>query len=275
MTSLSKFLVLFAIFLSASLGDAFDNSARLNHLIRFDASMSYPMNEPSRVSYRDPTSDRMNGQTTTSNTSYTFEAANGVNHNHNKIKVDNQVTLQDSQDYEIQRVSRKQSKIQSDREGPKHREVSRSGFSTICPFGGLSYMVHSHAVKVPITLSNILPAGVGLRLANSRAGCIASVQTCELCHNKTYNQQEASLPHKFKCQQKKCKCPLSKPKQTMPYPLAANQSNLSSTGLHPYFSLLLHLFRTRMPYLSVTSPAAWPLAITWPFATTWPFVATS
>jgi hypothetical protein len=47
MTALSKFLVLLVIFLSASLGDAFVNHARLNHLIRFDASMSNPTNETS------------------------------------------------------------------------------------------------------------------------------------------------------------------------------------------------------------------------------------
>jgi hypothetical protein len=63
--------------------------------------------------------------------------------------------------------------------GPTYKEVSRSarvpfstiypfgGLSTICPFGGLSCMVRSHAVKVPITLSNELPAGLGLRSANS------------------------------------------------------------------------------------------------------------
>ncbi len=43
------------IFLSASLGDAFVNHARLNHLIQFDASMSNPTNKPSREPIREPT----------------------------------------------------------------------------------------------------------------------------------------------------------------------------------------------------------------------------
>jgi hypothetical protein len=38
----------------------------------------------------------------TSNTSYTFEAVNGMNHDHDKIKVDNRVTLEDNRDDEIQ-----------------------------------------------------------------------------------------------------------------------------------------------------------------------------
>ena len=37
----------------------------------------------------------------TSNTSYTFEAVNGVNHDHDKIKVDNRVTFSDKRDDEI------------------------------------------------------------------------------------------------------------------------------------------------------------------------------
>jgi len=57
MTALLKFLVLLAIFLSASLGDAFVNHARLNHLIRFDASMSDPTNEPSREPNCEPTNE--------------------------------------------------------------------------------------------------------------------------------------------------------------------------------------------------------------------------
>jgi hypothetical protein len=54
MTALLKFLVLLAIFLSASLGDAFVNQARLIHHIRFDASKSNPMIKPSRVPSREP-----------------------------------------------------------------------------------------------------------------------------------------------------------------------------------------------------------------------------
>ena len=61
MTALSKFLVLLAIFLSASLGDAFLNHAQLDHLIRFMEPMSKPTNEPTV----EPTNDRMvNDQTT-------------------------------------------------------------------------------------------------------------------------------------------------------------------------------------------------------------------
>ncbi len=167
-----------------------------------------------------------------------------MNHDHDKIKVDNRVTFEDNRDDEIQCGSREQSRTQTIWQGPKqqsftlsarvpfaafrsnlnsgfdcwvhshtgcepvtstrglchgkkseqagciasaqpswlgptYKEVSRSarvpfstiypfgGLSTICPFGGLSCMVRSHAVKVPITLSNELPAGLGLRSANS------------------------------------------------------------------------------------------------------------
>jgi hypothetical protein len=37
----------------------------------------------------------------TSNTSYTFEEVNGVNHDHDKFKVDEQVTFSDKRDSEI------------------------------------------------------------------------------------------------------------------------------------------------------------------------------
>jgi len=54
MPVLSKFLILLAMFLSASYAHAFTslspvagNQARLNHLIRFEESMSNPTNEPS------------------------------------------------------------------------------------------------------------------------------------------------------------------------------------------------------------------------------------
>jgi hypothetical protein len=55
MWALSKFLVLLAIFLSTSSGYTFVNHARLNHLIRFDASMSNTTNEPSCVPTGEPT----------------------------------------------------------------------------------------------------------------------------------------------------------------------------------------------------------------------------
>jgi hypothetical protein len=59
MTALSKFLVLLAIFLLASLGDAFVNHARLNHLIRFDASKSNQTIKPSHVPTGEPTNEQM------------------------------------------------------------------------------------------------------------------------------------------------------------------------------------------------------------------------
>ncbi len=72
MTALSKFLVLLVIFLSASLGDAFLNHARLNHMIRFEELISKPTNEPNSKLIH-----KVNGI----NTSYTFEVVNGVNAN--------------------------------------------------------------------------------------------------------------------------------------------------------------------------------------------------
>jgi hypothetical protein len=48
----------------------------------------------------------------TTNTSYTFEAVNGINHDHDKTKVDNRVTLEDNRDDEIQCGSHEQSKTQ-------------------------------------------------------------------------------------------------------------------------------------------------------------------
>ncbi len=71
MNAMAKFLVLLAIFLSASYAHAFTNlspvagnQARLNHLIRFQQTMSNPTNEPSREPIREPTNDRMKDQTT-------------------------------------------------------------------------------------------------------------------------------------------------------------------------------------------------------------------
>jgi hypothetical protein len=72
MPALSKFLVLLAIFLSASLGDAFVNHARLNHLVRFDASMSNPTNEPSCI----PSCKRTNDQTTNQRLEWNAELSN-------------------------------------------------------------------------------------------------------------------------------------------------------------------------------------------------------
>jgi hypothetical protein len=63
----------------------------------------------------------------TSNTSYTFEAVIDVNHDHDKIKVDNRVTFEDNRDDEIQCGSREQSNTQpSDWQGAKQRSLVTS-----------------------------------------------------------------------------------------------------------------------------------------------------
>jgi hypothetical protein len=86
----------------------------------------------------------------TSNTSYTFKAVNGVNHDLNKITVDHRVTFKDSRDDEIQCGSREQSKTQlSDWQGPKQRSFiisARVPFATFCSYltSGLNCWVHSH-----------------------------------------------------------------------------------------------------------------------------------
>jgi hypothetical protein len=105
MTALSKFLVLLAIFLSASLGDAFLNHAWLNHLIQFVEPMSKPTNEPTVKPTKQTKSKRgkyslsekqdaelpskITVLTTqfTSDTSYPFEAVHGVSHVHVKYIV--------------------------------------------------------------------------------------------------------------------------------------------------------------------------------------------
>jgi hypothetical protein len=62
MPALSKFLVLFALVLSASHANAFSslswvagNQVRVNHLTRLQQPISDPMNEPSREPIREPT----------------------------------------------------------------------------------------------------------------------------------------------------------------------------------------------------------------------------
>ena len=59
MNAMAKFLVPLTIFLSASLGDAFVNHTRLNHLIQFQQPMRDPTNKPSREPIREPTNNRM------------------------------------------------------------------------------------------------------------------------------------------------------------------------------------------------------------------------
>ena len=163
MSALSKLLLLLAVFQSATNANAFTNLSpvtgnfvQVNHLIRFDESITNPKNKPSCEPMCEPTNDSMvNDQTTNQilewdaelpnilspkrgkysiiailitqntsnisykfekvngiNTSYTFEAVNGVNakpfetvngvnHNHDKIKVGKRVTFSDERDSEI------------------------------------------------------------------------------------------------------------------------------------------------------------------------------
>jgi hypothetical protein len=71
MAALSKFLVLLAIFFSASYANAFAslspvarNQVWVNHLIPFQESMSKSTNEPSCELICKPTNDQINDQTT-------------------------------------------------------------------------------------------------------------------------------------------------------------------------------------------------------------------
>ena len=64
MNAMAKFLVLLAIFLSASYAHAFTslspvagNQAWVNHLIQFQQPMSDPTNEPSRKPIWEPTNE--------------------------------------------------------------------------------------------------------------------------------------------------------------------------------------------------------------------------
>jgi hypothetical protein len=208
MTALSKFLVLLAIFLLASLGDAFLNHAWLNHLIQsFDASMSNPMNETSCVPSREPTNNRMNGQTTNSNTSYTFEAVHGVSHVHVKYIVTSQVTIRDGRDNEIQSMCPDLSLLPqpSNWQGPKQRSLEISARVLFATFrsnlsSGLICWVHSHTGCEPVTstrglchgkkseqagcIASAQTRGYATVKKSERAGCIAFAQTRGLCHGK-------------------------------------------------------------------------------------------
>ncbi len=136
MTALSKFLVLLAIFLSASLGDAFLNHARLNHLIQFEESMSKSTVEPTKQTTSKqgkcslsekqdaelPSKITVSTTQFTSNTSYTFEAVHGMSHIHVKYIVTGRVTIRDGQDNEIQSMCPDLSLPQpSNWQGPKQR----------------------------------------------------------------------------------------------------------------------------------------------------------
>ncbi len=93
----------------------------------------------------------------TSNTSYAFEAVNGVNHDHNKIIVNIWVTFKDQRDSEIRSEIREQSKTQSDWQGSKQRSFIKSArvpFATFCSnlSSGLNCWDHSHTGREPVTL---------------------------------------------------------------------------------------------------------------------------
>jgi hypothetical protein len=100
MTALSKFLVLLALFLLASHANAFTSLSLVAgdqvwviHLIQLQQSMKDPANEPSREPLCKPTNDQLTNEvqpSSSSNTSYTFEAVNGMSHVHVKDIVNNQ-----------------------------------------------------------------------------------------------------------------------------------------------------------------------------------------
>ena len=103
MAALSKFVLLLAIFLSAGYANAFlslnqvaVNQVRVNYLIRFKGA-----NKPKSIN--------LNGQTTNQRLEWDAELpnffspkqVNGVNHDHDKIKVDKRVMFSDEWDSEI------------------------------------------------------------------------------------------------------------------------------------------------------------------------------
>ncbi len=142
MRVLLMFLVLLASFHSGSYAHAFTslspvagNLVRVNHLIRFDESMSNPKNKPSREPTCEPTNDPMvNDQTTNQRLEWDAELPNILSpkqgkyslsqkqDDHDKIKVDNRVTFENNRDDEIQCGSREQSKTHlSDWHGSKQQ----------------------------------------------------------------------------------------------------------------------------------------------------------
>jgi hypothetical protein len=100
MKVLSKFLVLLALFLSASHANAFTSLSLVAgdqvwviHLIQLQQPMSDPTNEPSREPICKPTNDQTTNEvqpSSSSNTSYTFEAVNGMSHVQVEYIVNNQ-----------------------------------------------------------------------------------------------------------------------------------------------------------------------------------------
>jgi hypothetical protein len=106
MTALLKFLVILAIFLLACYANSFlslsqvaGNQVQVNSLIWFEES-----NIQNRNFNQEPTNDQTINEvqaSSTPNTSYIFEAVNGVSHIHNKDIVNKQETCSDNLDYEI------------------------------------------------------------------------------------------------------------------------------------------------------------------------------
>jgi hypothetical protein len=110
MTALSKFLVLLVIFLLAGYANAFlslsqvaGNQVQVNSLIRCEES-----NIQNCKLNQEPTNDQTTNEvqpSSTSNTSYMFEAVNGVSHVHVKDIVNKRVTFSDNLDHEIHNKS--------------------------------------------------------------------------------------------------------------------------------------------------------------------------
>ena len=137
MAALSKYLLLLAIFLLAGYANAFlslnqvaANQVRVNYLIWFKGAnkpksinlngqttnqrLEWDAELPNILSPKQGTYSLLQKQDaelpskitilitqTTSNTSYMFEAVNGVNQDHNKIKVDTRMTFSDKRDSAI------------------------------------------------------------------------------------------------------------------------------------------------------------------------------
>jgi hypothetical protein len=233
MPVLLKFLVPLAIFLSGSYAHAFTslspvagNKARVNHLIRFEEPMSNPTNEPSREPIRDPTNDQTTNPRlewdaellnilspkrrkystiaisitqNTSNTSYMFEAVNGVNHDHDKIKVE-RVTFSDERDSEILSESPVQYNSRSNDSNGLRRSAERAVSSRreVCFHSKISFKQikrsSTHACLVLFSSFYAIGADLKCRVhphwvlaisSSKRVRGNASTQSRGLCHEKT------------------------------------------------------------------------------------------
>ncbi len=106
MTDLSKFLVQLAIFLLAGYANAFLSPSQVaGNQVQVNSSIRC---EESNIQNSNLNQELTNDQTTyevqpssTSNTSYMFEAVNSVSHVHLKDIVNKQETCSDDLDYEI------------------------------------------------------------------------------------------------------------------------------------------------------------------------------